>query len=65
MTHHRNSGLFSDHYLNETLLQRADWPALATAARPALDAVRRIYAAYTPSDNAERLGPMNYSRPLK
>lgn len=31
MTPHRNSGLFSDHYLNETLPQMADWQALAAA----------------------------------
>jgi len=54
-TPHRNSGLFSNHYLNVTLPHRADWQALAAAARPVLDAVRRIYAAYTPSDNEAQI----------
>ena len=52
---HHNSGLFSDHYLNVTLPRREDWQALAAAARPGLDAVRRIYAAYTPSDNEAQI----------
>jgi len=54
-THHRNSGLFSDHYLNVTLPRREDWQTLAVAARPVLDAVKSIYAAYTPSDNEAQI----------
>lgn len=46
--HHRNSGLFSDHYLNVTLPRRADWRDLISEAEPALQKVSEIFVAYTP-----------------
>lgn len=48
---HRNSGLFSDHYLNATLPGRQDWRELASKAGPALQSISEIFAAYTPSEN--------------
>ena len=48
---HRNSGLFSDHYLNVTLPERPDWQALTDEANDALREVCGILAAYTPSTN--------------
>ena len=48
---HRNSGLFSDHYLNATLPGRQDWRELASEAGPALQSISEIFAAYTPSNN--------------
>ena len=48
---HRNNGLFSDHYLNVTLPRRSDWKELVSEAGPALQAMARIFAAYTPSNN--------------
>ena len=46
---HRNQQLFSDYYLNTILPQRGDWKLLADDARPLLDQLRAIYAAYSPS----------------
>ena len=48
---HRNSGLFSDHYLNATLPHRQDWRELVSEAQPALRRISEIFAAYTPSNN--------------
>ena len=48
---HRNQQLFSDYYLNTILPQRPDWKLLADDARPLLDQLRTIYAAFTPSPN--------------
>jgi hypothetical protein len=48
---HFNHQLFSDHYLNRTLPQRADWVALQEAAAPVREAVAALFAGFTPSDN--------------
>ena len=50
---HQNHGLFSDHYLNETLPARLDWQHLAQGsdALHALTQIQAIVAAYTPSNN--------------
>ena len=49
--HHRNSGLFSDHYLNATLPRRTDWRELASEAVPVMEELAGVFAAYTPSNN--------------
>ena len=49
--HHRNSGLFSDHYLNATLPRRQDWQELASEAGSAMEDLDSIFASYTPSKN--------------
>ena len=48
---HRNHGLFSDHYLDNTLPATEGWAALVEEARPVRRKVREILAAYTPSEN--------------
>ena len=48
---HHNHQLFSDHYLNHTLPQRADWGALSDAAGPVRDEIAALLTAFTPSDN--------------
>src|SRR6266487_302731 len=48
---HNNQQLFSDHYLNVTLPQRAEWKLLAHDARPVMARVAQILAAYVPSAN--------------
>jgi hypothetical protein len=45
---HRNHGLFSDHYLNETLPQRSDWLELAAEAKPVMDELKRVFERYGP-----------------
>ncbi|CAN5839658.1 hypothetical protein BH23ACT11_BH23ACT11_13110 [soil metagenome] len=49
--HHRNSGLFSDHYLNVTLPHRTVWQQLAPEAEKFMEELADIFAAYTPSNN--------------
>ncbi len=46
---HRNHGLFSDYYLNNTLLSRADWRLLASEALPVMKEARRLLDAYAPT----------------
>ena len=48
---HNNQQVFSDHYLDVLLPQRADWQLLAAEARPALARIAAIVAGYTPSGN--------------
>jgi hypothetical protein len=48
---HRNSGLFSDHYLNTTLPRRPDWRELAGKAGRAMEQVAVILSRYAPSSN--------------
>jgi hypothetical protein len=48
---HNNRQLFSDHYLNTILPQQPGWELLRADAQTALEAIRAIYAAYTPSSN--------------
>lgn len=48
---HNNQQLFSDHYLNVTLPQRAEWKLLAGDARDALQRVGAILASFQPSQN--------------
>ena len=48
---HSNQQLFSDHYLNTTLPQRAKWKLLAHDAARALTAIAPVVRAYVPSDN--------------
>jgi len=48
---HRNQGLFSDHFLNATLLTRPDWRGLADEARPVMEEIASLLEAYTPSEN--------------
>lgn len=49
--HHRNSGLFSDHYLSVTLPRRTDWQELVSEARPGMEELADLFASYTPSNN--------------
>ncbi len=46
---HRNHGLFSDHYLNETLPQRPDWQGLAEEAKPIMEQLKGIFEGYKPA----------------
>jgi hypothetical protein len=48
---HRNAGLFSDHYLDNTLPGRPEWERLLDEARASLEQVRPLLAAYAPSQN--------------
>jgi hypothetical protein len=45
---HRNHGLFSDHYLNETLPQRPDWQGLVEEGKPVMERLKGIFEGYTP-----------------
>jgi hypothetical protein len=46
---HRNSQLFSDHFLENNLPTRPDWQMLAVQALPVRERLRAILAAYQPS----------------
>ena len=46
---HSNHQLFSDHYLNYTLPQRADWSLLADAAGVVREKIAALLTAFTPS----------------
>lgn len=48
---HRNHGLFSDHYLNETLPRRPDWQELVEEAKPVMERLKAIFEGYTPAPN--------------
>jgi len=48
---HSNHQLFSDHYLNYTLPQRADWVALREAAGLMRGRIAALLHDFTPSDN--------------
>ncbi|HVC80746.1 MAG TPA: hypothetical protein VNL35_09655, partial [Chloroflexota bacterium] len=50
---HQNHGLFSDHYLNETLPNRLDWQQLSTSAEvtQCLTDLRKLLAKYVPTSN--------------
>jgi len=48
---HGNQQLFSDHYLDAILPQRAEWRALAGEAAPVLAEIAAILDGYTPSTN--------------
>ncbi|MDQ5852812.1 MAG: N-6 DNA methylase, partial [Chloroflexota bacterium] len=48
---HQNQQLFSDYYLNVILPGRPDWRLMAADARPVMDRIAAIFAAYTPSSN--------------
>ncbi|MGB3632597.1 MAG: N-6 DNA methylase, partial [Rubrobacteraceae bacterium] len=49
--HHRNSGLFSDHYLNATLPRRTDWQELVSEAGAVMKKLAGVFSSYTPSNN--------------
>jgi type I restriction-modification system DNA methylase subunit len=46
---HRNHGLFSDHYLNETLRQRPDWQRLVEEAIPVKEQIKSIFERSKPT----------------
>jgi hypothetical protein len=48
---HNNRQLFSDHYLDTLLPQRAGWDLLRAEAQQVMMDIRAIYTAYTPSHN--------------
>ncbi len=48
---HNNQQLFSDHYLDVILPNRADWQALASQAEPVMRGIAAILAGYQPSSN--------------
>ncbi len=52
---HRNHQLFSDYYLNTILPRRPDWSRLEGAARPVMDRIAAIMAAYHPTGNEAQL----------
>lgn len=47
---YRNSGLFSDHYLETILPESTGWEDLVQEASPVRERVRKILADYTPTD---------------
>ena len=47
--HHRNHGLFSDHYLNVTLPQRPEWGELVAQAHSIMHDVAKIFEDYVPA----------------
>jgi hypothetical protein len=51
----RNQHLFTDYYLNTLLPRREDWQALVEPARPVMQRVAAIIAAYRPSPNEAQL----------
>ncbi|MGI8649546.1 MAG: hypothetical protein ACR2KW_04085 [Rubrobacter sp.] len=50
---HRNSGLFSDYYLDATLPGRSDWASLTPEASPVLDEISRLLGSYVPGNEAQ------------
>jgi hypothetical protein len=46
---HRNHGLFSDHYLNETLRRRPDWQQMVEEAIPVKEQIKSIFERYKPT----------------
>src|SRR5215203_656476 len=48
---HRNHGLFSDHYLNETLPQRPDWQGVVEEAGLVMEHIKGIFEEYKPASN--------------
>lgn len=48
---HRNSGLFSDHFLEKTLPDQPGWEQLGQEAEAVRVQVAKIFADYTPTDN--------------
>lgn len=47
---HRNQQLFSDHYLDTILPERADWQELTAEASSVLHDLQHLFTNYTPSD---------------
>jgi hypothetical protein len=47
---HRNHGLFSDHYLDETLPTRDDWRRLVEEAAPVMARLGALLEGYEPGD---------------
>lgn len=52
---HRNHGLFSDHYLEQTLPGTAGWEALRAEARPVRERVAEVLAGYAPTENEAQI----------
>jgi len=48
---HRNHGLFSDYYLNETLPRRSDWRELLGDAELVMEQIKTIFEGYNPTPN--------------
>lgn len=47
---HRNRGLFSDHYLDDTLPARDDWRRVVEEAAPVMDRLKALLESYEPGD---------------
>lgn len=60
---HNNQQLFSDHYLDAILPNRADWQTLASQAKPVMREITAIYTSYQPSSN-EAQTEENLIRPI-
>lgn len=50
---HRNHGLFSDYYLNETLPQHSDWKELIEEAKPVMERLKRRAGRDCPLEHKE------------
>ena len=48
---HRNQHLFSDHYLDEILPTRPQWPGLRDQAQQAMEQIAEVFSEFVPSDN--------------
>lgn len=46
---HRNHGLFSDYYLNETLRRHPDWRNRVEEALPVMEQIKDIFVRYQPT----------------
>ncbi len=60
---HNNQQVFSDHYLDDILPQRADWLELMAEAAPVRKRLAAIFAGYTPSDK-EAQAEHDFIRPV-
>ena len=52
---HRNHGLFSDHYLENTLPGLPGWEALRAEARSVRERVSEVLAGYSPTENEAQI----------
>lgn len=50
---HRNHGLFSDHYLDTILQERADWLALTGEARPIMERITGLIGQFSGGNEAQ------------
>src|SRR5215203_1849783 len=57
---HRNHGLFSDHYLNDTLPSHDRWKELVEDVKPVMDRISHIFEGYIPASNEKEAQTEKY-----